>query len=396
MLAFSGGGTRAAALAYGVLKELRDTEVPVSDGSVRLLDEIHTISSVSGGSFTAAYFALHGDGIFEDFEEVFLRRNVQGALLRGLVNPLNWLSRSGRTEMAINYYSKAIFGDATFADLMRPGAPMVLINASDLARGLRFSFIQEYFDLFCSDLSKFPISRAVTASSAVPVLFNPVVLENFSGCEAKSEERIRQLRGYLADHPELTFTVNGISTYTDRDQRRYIHFVDGGITDNLGLRAFYDAVELSGGITRYAKITQRQVPRRVVVISVNAATDAGATMDHSAEQPSAAEVISAMGSLQLQRYSADTLALFESGLKRWAREWSTPEQRVETYFIKLAFDGVEDPELLQLLNQMPTSFSLSDEQVDTLITTGGALLRKNPEFRRLMRDVLSDGSTPEM
>ena len=80
MLAFSGGGTRAAALSYGVLKELRDTPVASGQGTIRLLDEIHTISSVSGGSFTSAYYGLHGDGIFDDYEEVFLRKKYRGCL----------------------------------------------------------------------------------------------------------------------------------------------------------------------------------------------------------------------------------------------------------------------------------------------------------------------------
>ena len=55
MLAFSGGGTRAAALSYGVLKEMRDTRVSAGGQDVRLLDAVDSISSVSGGSFTAAY-----------------------------------------------------------------------------------------------------------------------------------------------------------------------------------------------------------------------------------------------------------------------------------------------------------------------------------------------------
>ena len=72
VLAFSGGGTRAAALSYGVLRQLRDvrfhvdaTGAPVAcapAGSPKckamertLLDEVDVISSVSGGSFTAAY-----------------------------------------------------------------------------------------------------------------------------------------------------------------------------------------------------------------------------------------------------------------------------------------------------------------------------------------------------
>ena len=40
VLAFSGGGTRAAALSYGVLEELRDTRFAVDASERRLLDEV--------------------------------------------------------------------------------------------------------------------------------------------------------------------------------------------------------------------------------------------------------------------------------------------------------------------------------------------------------------------
>src|ERR1700758_3689956 len=45
ILAFSGGGTRAAAFAYGVLETLRDIEVSSSSGrKTTLLDEVDVIS----------------------------------------------------------------------------------------------------------------------------------------------------------------------------------------------------------------------------------------------------------------------------------------------------------------------------------------------------------------
>ena len=61
LLAFSGGGTRAAAFAYGVLEGLRETQIAVDGIDVSLLEEVDTISGVSGGSFPAAYYGLFGD-----------------------------------------------------------------------------------------------------------------------------------------------------------------------------------------------------------------------------------------------------------------------------------------------------------------------------------------------
>ena len=50
VLAFSGGGTRAAAFSYGVLEELRRTEITIDGQRRRLLDEVDIITGVSGGA----------------------------------------------------------------------------------------------------------------------------------------------------------------------------------------------------------------------------------------------------------------------------------------------------------------------------------------------------------
>ena len=102
MLAFSGGGTRAAALSYGVLEELARTPVGAEGTQHRLMDEVDIISSVSGGSFTAAYYALWGDRIFSDFEPLFLKKHVQTGLLLRVLAPWNQVRlaspRFGRSE----------------------------------------------------------------------------------------------------------------------------------------------------------------------------------------------------------------------------------------------------------------------------------------------------------
>jgi NTE family protein len=136
VLTFSGGGTRAAAMAYGVMEELRDTDVFVDGQSRRLLDEIDFISSVSGGSFTAAYYGLHGEQMFDIFEDEFLRFDLQSKLTHSVLNPFHWFGTKGRTEYSIGIYDKYLFHNATFADMAKPGRPMVVINASDLSHGV--------------------------------------------------------------------------------------------------------------------------------------------------------------------------------------------------------------------------------------------------------------------
>ena len=90
ILTFSGGGTRAAAFAYGVLEVLRKTEVDTPRGRARLLDAVDVITGVSGGSFTALAYGLYGDKLFDEYEKRFLKRDVQGELTTRFLSPSNW------------------------------------------------------------------------------------------------------------------------------------------------------------------------------------------------------------------------------------------------------------------------------------------------------------------
>ena len=356
MLAFSGGGTRAAALAYGVLQELRDTTVVIDGRERSLLDEVDLVSSVSGGSFTSAYYALYGERIFDDFEDAFLKRNVQGQLIRGLLNPLEWFACTGRTEMAVKLYQREVFDGATFRDMQRPRSPLTLINASDLGYGVRFSFVQEYFNLLCSDISDFPVARAVTASSAVPVLFNPVVLENYRDCKQTKPDWLKAAEERAVGDPDMKRVVSGLNSYFKQD------FVDGGITDNLGLRAICEIVEVSGGIDTLVRKLDRKPARHLVVISVNASTDPEPEMDISNEQPSLGETIGAVTDAQLHLYNTATLELMNTSVQRWARDLATPGAPVSPYFIQLGFRDIKEPEQRRFFNQVPTSFSLQNSR----------------------------------
>lgn len=157
VLSFSGGGTRAAAFSYGVLEELQRTDIEIDGQRRRLIDEVDVITGVSGGSFTALSYALYGDRLFSQYEERFLKRDVQGALTGRTLNPFNWWKfiggSAGRSELAAEYYDEILFDGATFADLLEKPGPIAIATGTDLSTGSRLAFFQNDFDLLCSDLN---------------------------------------------------------------------------------------------------------------------------------------------------------------------------------------------------------------------------------------------------
>ncbi|WP_417664974.1 patatin-like phospholipase family protein [Pseudidiomarina sp.] len=394
VLAFSGGGSRAAALSYGVLEGLRDTKLHLGNREVRLLDEVDLITSVSGGSFTAAYYGLYGDEIFTNFEGDFLRRDYVSEWLDGIASPLLWFSNQGRTDIATRIYEERLFKGATFSDLNQRNGPLVLINASDLGGGVRFSFVQEYFDLLCSNIASYPIARAVTASSAVPVMLNPVVLKNHKGCynpaqnylEKLDEKQIKEAK--LSPH--LIDTLQALRSYKDRDERKFIHLVDGGITDNLGLMAFYELVEIGGGIANFMETIGSRPSKRLVIISINASTKPRYNIEHTNRIADIEPIISAVTDTQLHRYNSATISLIRRSMERWSEELSTYWEPIEPFFIEISFDGIKEEQRRVFFNQIPTNLSLSKEQADELIRAGVELLQHNTEFQRLLNDLEGD------
>ncbi|MGB5179438.1 MAG: patatin-like phospholipase family protein [Gammaproteobacteria bacterium] len=388
-MSLSGGGTRAAALSYGVLQELRDTHYTNNGEEKRLLDEVDYISSVSGGSFTAAYYGLYGDRIFEDYETVFLRQNVQKTLIGSILNPFNWLRAVfkgfSRTELAIDYYDKTIFHGGTFNDIAERDGPYLEINATDLGIGARFPFTQERFNMLCSDVGSFKVARAVAASSAVPVAFAPIALRNYDSCDYSGPAWLDSDNDHIKDNPRLTALVGSFNSYKDKKQRPYIHLVDGGITDNLGIRALYDRVELMGGARNASRAAADARPKYLVIIVVNAETRPANPMDSSSDIPSSVQVVDAVSSAQIGRYNIESLSLLEEAFKQWAAELSSPGHTVLPYFIKLDFQSIGNEQQRVLFNNMATSFSLPDDEVDKLIGAGRELLRQSPAFRELLQ-----------
>ena len=410
LLAFSGGGTRAAAFSYGVLEELSETNIGEEGNSRPITEEIDAITAVSGGSFTAAYFGLFGDRIFEDYEEKFLRRNVQGELTSQVINPMNWSRILSpyytRADMATELYNETIFEHATFRDLSRADGPFIIINATEMTLGTRFQFTQNYGNIVCTDLSDLPVARAVTASSAVPILFSPITLKNRAGeCDWQQTPWVEQA---LAQDDKSSRSYNLAASMTsleNSEDHPYMHLFDGGLADNLGLRSLLDGVLRYDGIVPALEAMNMSETRRVIVILVNAETALDVASSRKMQTPSFAASVRSATSVPLKRYSFETVALVKDRLAAWEQEsrelecgpdsdWAAaqtdkPCQSIDFHFVEVSFSAHPDPEEEEYLKKLPTSFVLDDEAVDRLIEAGREVLRSDAEYQRLLAGVKS-------
>lgn len=406
-LSFSGGGTRAAALAYGVMEELKRVRIVVNGTEKSLLDEVDCISSVSGGSFTAAYYGLFGERLFSNFRERFLYRNIQGELIRRLFNPVNWFRLAsptfGRSDLAAELYDKEIFDHRRVADLQHRGRPLVIFNATNLESGARFSFLPEYFDAMGSNLASYPVAWAVAASSAFPVLLSPLTLVNYSLPEdyeppwwyEGAADSLHVARYRYQAGQDLAY-------YLDK-KNRYVHLMDGGLADNIGARALY--YEFARGFIR-KRINDGRI-KRLVVIVVNARTESQAGLSDRQSPPGLGTVALKTATISMENYSYESISLMVESLARRVQAQKNIEAcdkvlkrncpaapavpplagAVDPYVIEINFAGAA---MLQNENpndylSLPTSFKLGKEQIEKLIAIGPKLLQASPQFRCLTR-----------
>jgi NTE family protein len=285
--------------------------------------------------------------------------------------------------MAIDYYDSQIFEGKNFADFNLQNAPFIEINATDLAAGNRFSFIQAAFDLICSDLDKFSVARAVTASSAVPVAFPTVVLKNYAGeCDSHRSNIVKQLNARSDNDPRTRRLMERVNSYLDRKSRPYIHLVDGGIVDNLGLRALADRIKTQG--SGFFLRSGKRIPKDVLVIIVNAQVKPERSMDISANKPSVTDTINAMSDAQMSLYNDETKLLLQNKLDELKDEVNAQGLDVKFHTAEVSFDSVEAKTMKSFLNSLPTSLELSDQDVDILIDTAAQLLRRSPGYRKFL------------
>lgn len=406
-LAFSGGGTRAAAFSYGVLKGLNETPLQ-GKPDLTLLDEVDVISSVSGGSFTAAYFGLYHKEIFTDFESRFLNRDIQGELVHMLYNPVNWFKLASpyysRIDMAQELYDQTVFNGSIFQNFVQQGRhPFIALNATNMTTGAQFTFTQPQFDIIGSDLGRFPVSRAVTASSAFPFLLSPVSLLNHPSPDQYKLplDVVNGLKDFGINDRRYLWAKNRAEYQNNKANHPYLHLMDGGLSDNLGLRYIIDEYVRTSGLLFQRKGTIQHL----VVIVVNAKTQPPESLDRHEKSPGLKEVAYKTATVSMDNYSFETVQVAKELLATSTRarrniaacqkildDHAGDGHRIpqtghafDVHFIELNFLKVKDAALKDRLLSLPTNFSLKPEEVQLLIDTGRELLLESDDFKGLLQ-----------
>ncbi|MFT7775560.1 patatin-like phospholipase family protein [Roseateles sp.] len=399
----SGGGARAAAFGLGVLRELKATSFSIDGQPTTLLDQVRLVSGVSGGSILAAHYAAFGDETLTRFEPDFLLVPFEAGLIKQAFAPQRlyrltspWYGRSHILAQRLD----ELYRGLSFGDLKRrPGAPELMVTATDLTTGAPFDFTPEQFGLICSDLDRTPLAFAIAASSAVPILLSPMTLRNRAG-ECTSTPR--PIHKAAADYRTRMLALSAES-YRDAKERPFIHLVDGGVSDNTGARLMLDRLVAGGSIASSFPDARPGSVRRLILVTVNSERDLAERIDASDRVPSTGQVVETLVFGAGARETQVTLAMLNDDNRRWQEELQRTRGQpgspfaadAELHIVSVSLHDVPDDKIRHSLLRVPTAFTIEATDVLALQKAGAEALRGAPAFGRLKAGLVNlDGPPP--
>jgi len=415
-LAFSGGGTRASAFAFGMLQQLRATNRSTKNPN-GLLSHVRLVSGVSGGSVTAAYYGLTGPRGLDTYRQTYLVRDAEKYMSTTVYNPVTLAKGisggvNGRDTFA-RFLDETILHGATFADLAKNRNVVTWLNATDIANNTPFLFAPETFDALCSDLSKLPVSEAVAASAAFPLVFSPIVLKaHGNACRYKAPDWLVAARY----NPEATSAMRAyaraLESYRDPKKVKYVKLLDGSVTDNFGTTGL--SLARAKAQNEYGPLTAREAVRlkRILFLVANAGTREDYSWTQQVKGPGGAQLamsITSSATAAATRVGYDVMRLT---LDKWHNDLvdfrcALPDAEVtklrgsldgwdctdlKLFVGEVSFDTL-DAAQQDKLNIIPTRLKLPVEQVDLTIAAARDATRQNPELNGFLHSLKSAAVT---
>ncbi len=387
VLSFSGGGKRSSAFGYGALTALREITVDFGQGRRKLTEEVDVVTGVSGGSFTASAFALKRDALFTSYVDEFLKYDLNSDIFGIYLLPWRWdwlfNPNWGTNDEMARIYDDLLFKGTDYGELAKLGRPFLGVQATDFANEAPFIFTQDTFDWICSDITTYPVARAVAASNGFPVLFSPISLRNYAYDDTQSCTRPKWVESYAGIDDELSrrrHLADLATSYLDKRKSAYVHLLDGGVSDNLALRGFIQLLApVSEGTAEDERMKRIQ---HVLIVSVDGQAEPDRELTDVPYLDSVFRVLGAVTSTAIDRYGFETLIHAREMTSRLAAAFARrscalgadgkPEacRKVEPHFAHVSLADLADDESRKELAAIPTGLTIADSNVDALVQAG--------------------------
>jgi NTE family protein len=209
------------------------------------------------------------------------------------------------------------------------------------------------------------------------------------------------------NNPRRFASAQIAKSYEDARKRPFIHLLDGGLSDNIGLRGpTHSLLSTDGQDSLLRMINNRQI-RKIAVIHVNAKTGSVPGWDKTKRAPGLLGMVSTVTTAPMNDYSAETIQSLNEEIKsqflqprktekdfaKWLEKncpdvnWPQKLPGLDFYEIDVSFDDVNSEPDRQKLKNLPANFHLPDETIDLLERSGAEVLRNSASFQRLVKDL---------
>jgi len=243
----------------------------------------------------------------------------------------------------------------------------------------------------------------------VPVVLSSVTINNYGGtCNAVTPSWAKPfLESAEPPRPAARAlrSLKAGQALADSVHRPYLHLVDGGVSDNVGVRAVLDALEILETLHEVGLPTALDSAKRIIVFVVNSLSSPPTDWDASEDPPGTVDTLLKAAGTPIDAFSYESVELLKDTAALWramrlirssaayaankdpAVAAALRVPNAEIYAIDVSFPALKDEAELDYLNRLPTSFVLPAEAVDHLRAAAGTIITASAEFQRLLKDV---------
>jgi NTE family protein len=242
----------------------------------------------------------------------------------------------------------------------------------------------------------------VAASAAVPVVFAPIVVENFHGtCSTPLPGWVARVRNDPNASPLIKSYADALERYRS-GAINYVKLLDGGLVDNYGLAGF--TVARLAANTPFGPLAPQQAVklRRLLFLVVDSGRAPSGQWAQTVPGPKGVDLIMATSDTATESGAIGSYSAFDATMADWRKTlvswrcglseadrhrfgappgWNCHD--LEFYISKISFDAL-GPDRAAALNRVETRFQLPPDQIDMLVTAGRDALNVNPKFRRFV------------